>query len=524
MKTITKPDEHRFCIIVGAGIAGIVQSGEFLRKSILPIEEFELIDRNDGYGGVWWENTYPGAACDIPSHVYSISWAPNPNWGKRYAPGAEIQKYYENIALGFGLDKCTTFNTEIVSASWDDSLLLWVVETRNVRTGETKVWTCNMLISAAGQFSIPKKADIAGLDTFKGEEWHIVQWPKDAVLKGKRVAVIGTGPSAAQTIPHIYKDLAKLVVYQRSPAYCLPREDYVATGLRKWIFKWVPFAMRLHKLYLKEMAAFLGRNVFVLGTWWQKKAIELAHRHLDSQVPNETLRAKLKSHDNFGCKRPLLLDDYYPVFNEPHVELVTDPVVALDEHSVVSKNKQTGEKEYRDVDVLIWGTGYRPADFGASFPTYGRSGKLLSAHYAPENFSLYGVAVDDFPNYFTFLGPNSLSFEASVIEEMEKQAHYAGQVAKYLLKKNTGSFRYAVVPREEVTKSWTLSLREGQAKHPASAPSCTSYYKSNAGIVYFFPYALWKYYKLIEKVNLAKDYLLLSGRPGQNQAKVSEVK
>jgi cation diffusion facilitator CzcD-associated flavoprotein CzcO len=164
MAVIQKPDEHRFCIIVGAGISGIVQSCEFVRNKILALEEFEIIDRNGDYGGVWWQNTYPGAACDIPSHVYSISWAANPckferpamlkceahaksDWGRRFAPQAEIQKYYENIALDHGLDRSTTFNTEVVSATWDDALMLWVVETRNKKHGARKVWTCNLVRS-----------------------------------------------------------------------------------------------------------------------------------------------------------------------------------------------------------------------------------------------------------------------------------------------------------------------------------------------------------------------------------------
>jgi len=273
--------------------------------------------------------------------------------------------------------------------------------------------------------------------------------------------------------------------------------------------------MRFHKWSIYQLNAFFGRNVFVVGSWWQKKAIELAWRHLDSQVTNETVREKLRSHDNFGCKRPLLLDDYYPIFNASHVELETDPVVALTEHGVVSKSKKSDAKKEREVDVLIWGTGYRPAEFGVAYPCKGRSGVLLSDKYRPENFSLYGIAIDDFPNFFTYLGPNSLAFEASVIEELEKQSTHNALVTKYIYEKNKGSFRFAVEPREEIVKSWTLSLRDGQSKHPANVPSCESYYKSPAGNIYFWPFAIKKYYNIIANPNLKRDWRLLYTRPGQ---------
>jgi len=437
-------------------------------------------------------------------------------------PREKIQQYYEDIAVKHGLNKVVNFNTEIIKADWDDQQLLWILETKNTQTGVKKVWSANYLISAAGQFSIPRKADITGLDDFKGQEWHTVSWPKDASLKGKRVGVIGTGPSAAQLLPKIYKDVGSLVVYQRSPSHCLPRDDYVASPLRKWIFAHVPFALKLHKLWLLKLGEFLGRHAFVPGDWFQKKAIELAHRHLANQVKDPEIQNKLRSHDAFGCKRPLLLDDYYPLFNEPNVELVTDRVTGLTEHGILSKNVKTGQIDERDVDVLIWGTGYKPNEFGTCYPTKGRKGELLGDKYQPENFSLYGVAIDDFPNYATFLGPNSLTFEASVIELMEVQANFHRQIVEYLLTKNKGSFRYALVPRGERVKSWTLSLREGQAKHPAASPTCNSYYKAKSGIVYFWPYQNAKYKKLVEKPDF-KDWYLLTNRAGQGETKISDV-
>lgn len=259
------------------------------------------------------------------------------------------------------------------------------------------------------------------------------------------------------------------------------------------------------------------------GDWFQKKAIELAHRHLANQVKDEAVRDKLRSKDAFGCKRPLILDDYYPIFNEPNVELVTDRVTGLTEHGILSKNVKTGQTDEREVDVLIWGTGYKPDEFGTCYPAKGRKGQLLGEKYQPENFSLYGVAIDDFPNFATFLGPNSLTFEASVIELMEVQSDFTRQLVEYVYKKNKGSFKYAIMPRGDRVKNWTLSLREGQAKHPAASDSCQSYYKSKTGIIYFFPYENAKYKNIIKKPDFKNDWYLLTNRAGQAETKISDV-
>ncbi|EDN96094.1 hypothetical protein SS1G_12300 [Sclerotinia sclerotiorum 1980 UF-70] len=420
-------DEHRFAIILGAGAAGIIQGCSFIREKVLPLEEFHILDRNGAYGGVWWRNTYPGAACDIPSHEYQISWALNPYWSRTFAPQPEIREYFESVALRYHLDKSTTFNTEIVGATWDDSRLLWLVETIDLKTDTRKIWSCHVLISAAGAFTVPKKANVPGIDTFKGEQWHSIDWPKKADLRDKTVAVIGTGPSACQFIPNIYPD------------------DEI-----------------------------LRKRIFNPNSWLHKQVIAMTKKHLYNQVKDETLRQKLESNDVFGCKRPMILDNYFPIFSNDNVELVTDSVTEITEEGIISMDAKTGDETERKTDVLIWGTGYNPVDFGLPVPTRGRTGQLLAEKYQPELQSLY---VDDFPNYFNFLGPNSSSFETSVMELFELQAHHTCLVTEFLFKKNVGSFRYAIMPKEERVTEWTLSLRPGQAKLPPANPLCRSYYR-----------------------------------------------
>ncbi|PQE05678.1 flavin-binding monooxygenase protein [Rutstroemia sp. NJR-2017a BVV2] len=416
-----------------------------------------------------------------------------------YATQPEIQKYFENVALKYQLDKSTTFNTEVLRAVWDDSRLLWFVETVDLPTKTRRIWSSHVLISAAGAFTVPKKADISGLNDFQGESWHSGEWPKNADLRGKTVAVIGTGPSAAQFIPNIYPDLEALIVYQRSPGHVLPRNDKVVGWFTKWMFANVPFWQSSLRWLNLRMNTILRAHLFVVGSFLQRKVLGMCKDHLYKQVKDETLRKKLESKDVFGCKRPLMLDNYFPIFTNQNVQLVTDSVTRLTQNSVVSQNAATGKEEERHVDVLIWGTdsdgntkhvwrevyrfideasiGYNPVDFGLPLPTHGRSGQLLCDKYQPDLMSLYGVAVDDFPNYFNFLGPNSSSFETSLIELFELQAHYASLATKFLFEKNKGSFRYAVMPKEERVTEWTLSLRPGQKLLPPAQPECKSYYK-----------------------------------------------
>ncbi|KAM0124251.1 hypothetical protein ACHAO1_011098, partial [Botrytis cinerea] len=278
---------------------------------------------------------------------------------RTYAPQAEIQQYFEGFALKYQLDKSTTFNTEIVSATWDDSRLLWFVQTQDPKSSSQKIWCCNVvgeisllagpassllsfpnrcnadrmaslsrllelfeiiiyaeinvceLVSAAGAFGMPKKADIAGLKTFKGEQWHLGSWPKDADLKNKSVAVIGTGQSAGQAIPSIYPEFG-----------------------------------------------FVAKRIFHIGSWWQKFVVGMAKNHLYNQISDDNLRRKLESKSHFGCKRPLKLDTWYPIFTNNNVDLVTDPVTGLTEDGILSREAEGGREIERKMDVLIWDTGY----------------------------------------------------------------------------------------------------------------------------------------------------------------------
>ncbi|KAJ0424722.1 monooxygenase [Aspergillus carlsbadensis] len=533
---MASPD-HRTCLIIGAGFGGIVQACTLLREGVLSPHEILLVDRYGGFGGVWWKNTYPGAACDIASEIYSISWAPNPYWTRRLAGQPEIQRYLENVALEHRLDTCTALNTEVLQAEWDEERFLWIVQTKNLETGVEKAWTCNILVSATGQYSVPSRLDVPGLETFTGRQWHTVDWPQDANLNGKRVGIIGAGPSAAQLIPHIVRDVRKLYIYQRSSTFCVPRFNPETSALRRWAFATFPVLGRLVRWFNSEMARYIHWNVATEGTWLRKAVVAVAHSHLNRQVHDEQIREKLRSKDKFGCKHALVLSDYYPVFNEPHVELITDPVTHLDGQSIAYVDALTGKEECRDVDVLIWGTGFKAEEFGNAFPTRGRKGLLLSEKYQPDMFSLYGIAVDDFPNFFNLLGPNSVGFDIHLVELLELQAKYISLVAKYLktrhaeaeaepegeAEKNRAGRRYAVMAKADRLRDWTLSLRDGQAKHPAAPASCRSHYKSKGGQVHFYPYGYAQYKKMVSEVDFARDWILLSREDGQNGNSITDI-
>ncbi|KAF8253996.1 monooxygenase [Wilcoxina mikolae CBS 423.85] len=518
----SSPDEHRFCIIVGAGISGIIHGAEILRKNILPYEDFEILDRYGGFGGVWWTNTYPGAACDVESHIYQVSWCRNPDWSQRYASQKEIQQYWDGIARDkFHLERSTTFNTNVDKAVWNENEMLWVLETTDTKTGQRKTWTCNVLITCVGFFSYPKKADISGIDGFKRPAWHTADWPADTDLKGKRVGIIGTGPSAAQIIPEIQKDVSFMVVFQRSTTHCLPRNNKNFSALTRWIFRNIPYALTAYALGIKWFNKAVLYRVFQEGSWLWNKVHALARKHITAQVKSEQLQQKLECKDPFGCKRPLVLDNYYSSLEAPNVELLTDPVIGLSETGIRFRSKETGQEEEREIDILIWGTGYKLAQNAFIFPIYGRGGVSVPNHLGLDGYSLYGVAIDEFPNLLTVFGPNSGSLWSHVVEIVEHQALYNIQVIKHLLDINRGSFRRAVMPRRDVIVNWVESLRPAQAKLPAADPNCVSYYKNAKGIVAMYPYETAKYLKLVRKPDFVTNYVMLSIRPGMKEARIT---
>ena len=346
-------------LVVGAGFAGVALAIGLQQDG----EEFLVIEKDESLGGTWWANTYPGATCDIPSHLYSFSFAPNPDWSHAFSPQAEILAYLEKVAAEAGVLDRFHFGVELLEASWDDEAVLW-----RVRTSAGDL-TSTTLINATGGLSAPKLPEIEGIETFAGRLFHTAQWDHDVDLAGRRVAVIGTGASAIQVVPAIQPEVGHLDVYQRSAPWVIPRGDHPFTTAQKRRWRRFPALQRAYRARL-----YYSHEALVPGiTRWQRlnaPAERLGRRNLAKGVPDPELRARLTPRFGIFCKRILVSDDYYPAMSAANVEVVTDPIARITPTGVV-----TYDGVERPVDVLIVATGFHATDPPIRHLVRGRDGQ-----------------------------------------------------------------------------------------------------------------------------------------------------
>src|SRR3954447_17016728 len=328
--------------VVGAGFAGV---GAVVMLHRAGYDDVTVFERGDRVGGVWQHNSYPGAACDVPSHLYEFSFAPNPRWSPRYAPQAEIQAYLENVARGDGvLDRIHT-NTDVRSARWDDERAVWILDTTG---GEH---AADVLITACGQLSVPSVPPLPGLDEFAGPAFHTARWRHDVDLAEKRVSVIGTGCSAIQVVPAIQPKVGSVTVYQRSPGWTIPKMDFAYSERAKRLFERFPVLQRLDRAavfgFMELGAAAMTNRRWLLGPFRAMARWNIRRAKLDPE-----LRAKVTPRDEVGCKRVMLTDEWYPTLTKPNVELVTAQLAEITPTAVRTQGGAT-----RPADVLILATG-----------------------------------------------------------------------------------------------------------------------------------------------------------------------
>jgi cation diffusion facilitator CzcD-associated flavoprotein CzcO len=366
-----------------------------------------VFERGERIGGVWHHNTYPGAACDIPSHLYEFSFAPNPRWSRRYAPQTEIQAYLEDVARGYGVMDRIRTSTEVKGARWDDARSCWVLET-TAGTHEADV-----LLTACGQLSVPSVPPIPGLDSFAGPAFHTARWRHDVELAGKRVAVVGTGCSAIQVVPAIQPTVAQVDVYQRSPGWTFPKMDFPYSERAKRLFERFPILQRLDRaavFYFQELAAAgMTRHRWLLPAF---RAI--ARRRIEKAIADPELRRKVTPKDEIGCKRIMLTDDWYPTLTKPNVELVAERIA-----EVTPTGIRTESGSERPADVLVLATGFATHDFVAPMEIAGAAGRRLSEEWATVPRAYLGLTVPGFPNLFLLYGPNTNGGSGSVVNTIE---------------------------------------------------------------------------------------------------------
>ena len=402
-------------IIIGAGFSGL---GAAMRLQKRGVEDFVILEKSDDVGGTWQQNTYPGCACDVPSVMYSFSFALNPEWTRAYAPQKEIYAYLGRCADAAGLRKKVRLRTEVKRAAWDGAASRW-----RVTTGDGQVLSARALISGIGGLSRPAVPQLRGLENFKGKTFHSQRWDHSFPLEGKKIAVIGTGASAVQIVPALALGAARLEVFQRTPTWVVPRGDHAISATRRSIFRTFPVLMRLWRwliYFLLEVRAigFLRPRVMRLGE-------RVARRHLEAQVKDAALREALTPKYRMGCKRAILSDDFYPTLQRPNVELVTSEIVRVGEHSI-----ETADGRSHEVDCIVLATGFQATTPLGPVEVVGRDGHRLADAWADGMVAYKGTTVAGFPNLFFLVGPNTGVGHNSLVFMIEAQLNYVmGAVA-----------------------------------------------------------------------------------------------
>ncbi|WP_234834682.1 flavin-containing monooxygenase [Mycolicibacterium stellerae] len=407
--------------VIGAGPGGLAL-GIFLRKA--GFRDFTIFDREDGVGGTWRINTYPGLACDVKSHLYSYSFDLNANWSRLWSGQPEILEYFERCADAYRLGPHLKLNTEIISARWDADAAKWQLTTK---TGQRHAF--DIVVSAVGLFTQPALPDLVEEEPFTGTLMHTARWDHSVDLRDKRVAVLGTGSTAAQLIPEVAKLAQKVYSVQRSPTWILPKPDRAYTEREKWLFARIPFAKKLYRtrLWLRSES-----NIGVIenGSEKTQEFKGIALRQLQATVADEELRSRLTPDHPFGCKRLVFATDYLQALTKPHVEVISSPARYLRSRSLV-----TEDGAELDVDIVLCATGYAAADYLGQIDVVGEDGASLHETWSDGAYAYLGMAVPGFPNFFMLYGPNTNVGSNSVIFMLEAQARYIVRTLKHMRRK-----------------------------------------------------------------------------------------
>jgi cation diffusion facilitator CzcD-associated flavoprotein CzcO len=453
---------HVRVAIIGAGLGGI---GAAIRLRQAGVTDFVIAERAAAVGGTWRDNTYPGCACDVPSHLYSYSFAPNPDWSHSFSRQAEIWRYVEDVADRHGLRRHLAFGTEVIRADWEAGPARW-----RLRTSRGEL-TADVLICAAGPLSEPSLPDVPGLADFRGEVFHSSRWNHDYSLEGKRVAVVGTGASAIQIVPKIQPEVKRLVLFQRTPAWIVPRRDRRITGFEKRLYRQVPAAQRLARLgiYLSRESLVGG---FTKHPAMLKAAQRMALRHLTRSVPDPELRAKLTPDYVMGCKRILISSDFYPALRRPNVQVVASGLAKVDGNILTATDGTSCE-----VDAIILATGFHAVDAPIADRLFGTDGISLAEAWAGDMRALRGTTIAGFPNLCMVVGPNTGLGHNSMIYMIESQLNY---IVDYLATLDrTGAA--ALDTRPVAQQAWCDDIERRMGSTVWTTGGCVSWYLNAAG-------------------------------------------
>jgi cation diffusion facilitator CzcD-associated flavoprotein CzcO len=468
------PRHHRVAII-GTGFSGLGAAIALEKEGV----DYVVLERAGDVGGTWRDNTYPGCQCDVPSHLYSFSFAPNPDWSRTYSPQPEIWDYLRRTTDAYGVRDRIRFSTDVREAWWDASNNVWTIETNN------GTYTANVLIGANGALSEPSVPEIAGLEDFTGTVFHSAQWAHGHDLAGERVAVIGTGASAIQFVPKIQSKVAKLTLFQRTPAWVLPHTDRPVSHIERVLYRRFPVAQRLARAFVYWM-----RELVVIAMTRNPKLTKpierLARMNLTRHVKDPVLRAKLTPTFSAGCKRLLLSDDFYPALVQPNVTVETSSIAEIRDRSIV-----TDDGNEHDVDTIIFGTGFHVTDNPIAERIRGRDGLTLAKAYSDDGARAYlGTTAPGFPNFFQMTGPNTGIGHTSLVVMIEAQLTYILDALRTMERAGVETIEVERAPFER----YNDELQSRMGRTVWNAGGCASWYLDSHGRnTTLWPDFTWKY-------------------------------
>ncbi len=484
-------------LIIGTGFAGLCMA---IRLQKAGDEDFLLLERADSVGGTWRDNAYPGAACDVPSHLYSLSFEQNPNWSRKYPTQQELRDYLERVTERHDLQRRIRFGHDVQKAAYDEAAQCWRVTTSQ------GVLTARVLISAAGLLAEPQLPDIPGVASFGGKTFHSATWDHDYDLSGKRVAVIGSGASAIQLVPEIAPVVGSLKVFQRTPNWIIPRPDRRITRPEKFLLRTVSPLRWLYRwlIYWGHEARVLGILVFPMllrAFQW------LAKFQIRRQVKDPVLRAAVTPDYRIGCKRVLISNDWYPALQRENVELVTEGIREVRPHGILTA---TGREHA--VDVLIFATGFYATDNPMAAKITGRDGQTLREAWKEGEEAYKGTSVHGFPNLFLITGPNTGLGHSSMVFMIEAGVEYILRCLRGMRDADAS----AMEVRPDVQEEYNRDL-QARLHGTVWESGCNSWYKHASGrITTLWPGYTFSYWRACRDFR-SGDYRFMAGRPAQQE-------
>lgn len=453
--------------VIGTGFAGL---GMAVRLQQEGYDDFVVLERGGSVGGTWRDNTYPGCACDVPSHLYSLSFAPNAEWSNSFSSQPEIYEYLKGVARESGVERRVRFNCEVTDATWDDDAKVWNLTTATGPDNQGKI-RAKFVVAGIGGLIDPKLPEVPGLADFPGEVFHSARWNHDYDLEGKRVAVIGTGASAIQFVPKIQPRVGKLHLFQRTPSWIAARGSHDFSPRRRQLYKRFPALRKAHR-----SALYWSRELLTLAFIKQPKLMAVPRqaglRHLHSQVKDPELRRKLTPDYEFGCKRALISNDFYPAVSQPNVEVLTEGLVEVRGNFVVG-----ADGSEREVDAIILGTGFDVTNLPGTKIFNGRGGVNMKEMWSGAPSANRTTTVAGFPNVFVLGGPNFATGHMSVVEMFEHQFVYVLDALKKVERHGLAS----VEVRPEALARFNADLDRKMAKTVWMKGGCDSWYIDASG-------------------------------------------